>query len=125
MVTPAKKLTGNPGNPGLSSTSQTTSGDRKTSIQDLKNDDDVLKVLYDAERELTGKVSPAESWQPLFDVLAKELKIAAGRTSVSSVPAFFAEHLWRRLNKAPASATAAPSARIEPVPLPFLRRTKN
>ena len=35
----------------------------------------------------------------LADVLATELKIAAGRTTVSSVPAFLAEHLRRRLWK--------------------------
>jgi hypothetical protein len=33
------------------------------------------------------------------EVLATELKIAAGRTTVSSVPAFLAEHLRRRLWK--------------------------
>ncbi|MDQ3802623.1 MAG: hypothetical protein M3416_02050 [Acidobacteriota bacterium] len=38
-------------------------------------------------------------WQELAEVLAAELKIAAGRTTVSSAPAFLAEHLRRRLWK--------------------------
>jgi hypothetical protein len=33
------------------------------------------------------------------EVLATELRIAAGRTTISSVPAFLAEHLRRRLWK--------------------------
>jgi hypothetical protein len=40
-----------------------------------------------------------ERWGELADVLIAELKIAAARTSVSSVPAFLAEHLRRRLWK--------------------------
>jgi hypothetical protein len=52
-------------------------------------------------------------------VLVTELKIAAGRTSVSSVPAFLAEHLRRRLfkkdqkqlAKEEAEATSTPAAR--------------
>jgi hypothetical protein len=58
-----------------------------------------LKALT---KEITGKeLSPAESgrWKELADVLAAELRIAATRTSVSSVPAFLAEHLRRRLWK--------------------------
>ncbi|MBA2731427.1 MAG: hypothetical protein H0U54_00905 [Acidobacteria bacterium] len=58
-----------------------------------------LKTLT---KEITGKeLSPAESdrWRELADVLAAELKIAAARTTVSSVPAFLAEHLRRRLWK--------------------------
>ncbi len=35
----------------------------------------------------------------LAEVLSAELKIAAGRTTVSSAPAFLAEHLRRRLWK--------------------------
>jgi hypothetical protein len=49
---------------------------------------------------LTGKVtSDALKWEDLAEVLITELKIAAGRTTVSSVPAFLAEHLRRRLFK--------------------------
>lgn len=57
-------------------------------------------ALSEAERELTGKnsVNP-EPWGELAKVLITELRIAAGRTTVSSVPAFLAEHLRRRLWK--------------------------
>jgi len=53
-------------------------------------------------KEITGReASPAESerWRELGELLVTELKIAAGRTTVSNVPAFFTEHLRRRLWK--------------------------
>jgi hypothetical protein len=52
--------------------------------------------------EITGKeLSKAEAarWGEVAEVLMTELRIAAGRTTVSSVPAFLAEHLRRRLWK--------------------------
>lgn len=58
-----------------------------------------LKV---AVKEVTGKdatAAEAERWGELADVLVAELKIAAARTNVSSVPSFLAEHLRRRLWK--------------------------
>jgi DNA-binding transcriptional ArsR family regulator len=58
-----------------------------------------LKALT---KEITGKeTAPTDSgrWKELADVLAAELRIAAARTTVSSVPAFLAEHLRRRLWK--------------------------
>ena len=56
--------------------------------------------MTEAERELTGKVSSsAERWDELAELLITELKIAAGRTTVSNVPAFLTEHLRRRLWK--------------------------
>ncbi|HEV2706117.1 MAG TPA: hypothetical protein VGV59_09350 [Pyrinomonadaceae bacterium] len=66
-----------------------------------KNDDDEAapRALREAERELTGKESPAAQWASLFEILATELRIAAARTTVSSAPAFLAEHLRRRLWK--------------------------
>lgn len=52
------------------------------------------------ERELTGKNSAtADQWAELVEVIKAELRIAAARTTVSSVPAFMAEHLRRRLWK--------------------------
>jgi len=63
---------------------------------------DFLADLKRAVREVTGReASPAESakWKEVSDILVTELKIAAGRTTVSSVPAFLAEHLRRRLWK--------------------------
>jgi hypothetical protein len=60
----------------------------------------LLARLIEAERKLTGKVSTSsEKWEELAEVLVSELQIAATRTTVSSVPAFLAEHLRRRLWK--------------------------
>jgi hypothetical protein len=53
-------------------------------------------------RELTGKDpnrAERERYRELAQVLLTELRIAAGRTTVSSVPSFLAEHLRRRLWK--------------------------
>ncbi len=63
---------------------------------------DLVSKLKETAREITGKeTSTAERkrWAELADVLAVELKIAAARTTVSSVPAFLTEHLKRRLWK--------------------------
>jgi hypothetical protein len=51
---------------------------------------------------MTGKKPPASErlgWEELGELLCAELKIAAARTTVSSVPAFITEHLRRRLWK--------------------------
>jgi len=53
-------------------------------------------------KELTGKYptpTERERYRELAQVLLMELRIAAGRTTVSSVPSFLAEHLRRRLWK--------------------------
>ena len=53
-------------------------------------------------KELTGKDPTSverERYRELAQVLLTELRIAAGRTTVSSVPSFLAEHLRRRLWK--------------------------
>jgi hypothetical protein len=84
----------------------TTSEIPKTSFNTKEEniDDDAthpfIKTLQQAERELTGKVTTnSEKWKDLADLLVTELKIAAGRTTVSNVPAFLTEHLRRRLWK--------------------------
>ena len=72
-----------------------------------RSDDDaalagLITSLKQLTKEITGKdLSPTESdrWRELADVLGAELKIAAARTTVSSVPAFLTEHLRRRLWK--------------------------
>ncbi len=72
-----------------------------------ENDDDeafagLVAALKNAAKEITGRElsnAEAERWTELANVLITELKIAAGRTTVSSVPAFLAEHLRRRLWK--------------------------
>lgn len=61
-----------------------------------------VALLKQATKEITGKEPSAaevDRWREVAEVLVTELKIAAGRTSVSSVPAFLAEHLRRRLFK--------------------------
>jgi hypothetical protein len=94
--------------PGLTLDESTVSGDPKTFLKDLRTIDDdaalagLNSVLKAAAHELTNKeLSPAENdhWRELGEVLVAELKIAAARTTVSSVPAFLAEHLRRRLWK--------------------------
>jgi hypothetical protein len=86
-----------------------TSGESKTSFKTNteQSDDDeafagLLAQLKEAARDITGReVSPAEAarWRELGELLVTELKIAAGRTIVSNVPAFLTEHLRRRLWK--------------------------
>jgi hypothetical protein len=85
-----------------------TSGDDKTFIKtNTENDDDeafadFINAFRQAAKEITGReLAAAErhKLKELADVLIIELKIAAGRTTVSSVPAFLAEHLRRRLWK--------------------------
>jgi hypothetical protein len=74
--------------------------------KDINTDDEAFAEFAAAVRktsmEITGKEpSKAEAtrWGELAEVLMTELRIAAGRTTVSSVPAFLAEHLRRRLWK--------------------------
>jgi hypothetical protein len=85
-----------------------TSADLKTSFKTNteKDDDeayaDFVAALKKATKEITGKDSAQSErhrWAELADLLVTELKIAAGRTTVSNVPAFFTEHLRRRLWK--------------------------
>jgi hypothetical protein len=80
----------------------------KTSFKtNTERDDDeafarLLARLKQAVKEVTGRepvATEAERWEQLADLLVTELKIAAGRTNVSSVPAFLTEHLRRRLWK--------------------------
>jgi hypothetical protein len=84
------------------------SGQPKTLIKtNTERDDDeafagFLSAVKKAVKEVTGReTSPSERqrWEELAEVLVTELKIAAGRTTVSSAPAFLAEHLRRRLWK--------------------------
>jgi hypothetical protein len=85
-----------------------TSDDPKTLLKtNTEKDDDeafarFAAVFAQAVRDITGKPphpSEAERWGELAELLATELRIAAGRTTVSSVPAFLTEHLRRRLWK--------------------------
>src|SRR5215207_4943066 len=74
--------------------------------KDINTDDEAFAEFAAAVRktamEITGKEpSKAEAarWGEVAELLMTELRIAAGRTTVSSVPAFLAEHLRRRLWK--------------------------
>lgn len=96
------------GGGGLSVDIEATSGQPKTSFKtNTERDDDEAFAIHNtamkkAVKEITGReltAAEAARWGELADVLVTELKIAAGRTTVSSVPAFLAEHLRRRLWK--------------------------
>jgi hypothetical protein len=81
----------------------------KTLLKDLQTIDDddaalagLIAELKATAKELTGKAlsaSESDRWRELAQVLMAELKIASARTTISSVPAFLAEHLRRRLWK--------------------------
>jgi hypothetical protein len=83
----------------------------KTFIKTERSDDDdeafagMFAALKDAITRVTGK-SPTAGDAPrlkeIGELLAAELQIAASRTTVTSGPAFLAEHLRRRLRKADA-----------------------
>lgn len=99
-----------PGDRGLSAAFTEVSSNPKTSFKtntERSDDDDaalaeMVAALKSATKEITGKelaASDSGRWKELSDVLIAELKIAAARTTVSSVPAFLAEHLRRRLWK--------------------------
>jgi hypothetical protein len=71
-----------------------------------RNDDEAfagfVELMGKTAEEVTGHTPSRverERWLELAEVLSAELKIAAGRTTVSSAPAFLAEHLRRRLWK--------------------------
>jgi hypothetical protein len=79
-----------------------TSSDPKTSFKtntERSDDDEAFRQLFAVAKEITGKEVPAAQWREVIEVLVAELKIAAARTTVSSAPAFLAEHLRRRLWK--------------------------
>jgi hypothetical protein len=114
--------TGWAGLPNLND-SQRLSATDKTSFKtkEGKLDDEALTVfaaaMKKAVRDITGKepsAIEAERWGELADVLVTELKIAAGRTTVSSVPSFLAEHLRRRLWKKDKRQMEAEAAQQKP-----------
>src|SRR5215204_1897271 len=92
---------------GKSIENEATYVEPKTFIKTKINTDDEAFAEFAAAvrktaKEITGKEpSKAEAarWAEVAEVLMTELRIAAGRTNVSSVPAFLAEHLRRRLWK--------------------------
>lgn len=107
QVLPVIPETGSTGST-LSSNESEVSGGPKTSFktEEQKLDDEALAqfaaAMKQATLDVTGKGlthADTQRWGELADMLVTELKIAAGRTTISSVPAFLAEHLRRRLWK--------------------------
>jgi hypothetical protein len=90
-----------------STTSENSKTSFKTNTERSDDDDatalaDLYTALKQASKEITGRdLSPAERtrWRELAELLVTEAKIAAARTTVSSLPAFLTEHLRRRLWK--------------------------
>jgi hypothetical protein len=90
-----------------------------------RNDDeafaDFVELMGKTAEEITGHTSSRaerERWMELAEVLSAELKIAAGRTTVSSAPAFLAEHLRRRLWKKDKRQIEAEAAQPKPADAP-------
>jgi hypothetical protein len=110
-----RRYSGNTGVPEYRSTSAENTqvleskitGQLNTDLKEKRFDDDDAFAAFvnswrKAAREITGREtsrSEKERWGELADVLITELKIAAARTTISSVPAFLSEHLRRRLWK--------------------------
>jgi hypothetical protein len=95
----------------VSAANTETSGTSKTSFKtNTEGTDDeafatLIEKLRTATREVSGKEpskADAERWAEVAELLVTELKVAASRTTVTSAPAFLAEHLRRRLRKADA-----------------------
>lgn len=125
QVLPVLPETGLTGSTSSSSPSS-VSGGPKTSFKTTEQTDDeafanLVSLLQQTAKEVTGHDSPpseAGRWAELAQVLVNELKNASARTTISSVPAFLAEHLRRRLSR-PAAAPPAKSTPVgPPAPLP-------
>lgn len=87
---------------GVSHPDAASSSNPNGGIDDDEAFTEFVSMLRESTREITGRqpsASEAVKWRELAEVLITELRIAAGRTTVSSVPAFLAEHLKRRLWK--------------------------
>lgn len=112
----------------LNLTDSDTSGGPKTSFKTTENktDDeafaDLIALLKQATGEVTGKEPVAaerDHWREVGELLVAELKQGASRTTVSSVPAFLAEHLRRRLTRQPApQRTTKPPTPVQPASPP-------
>jgi hypothetical protein len=79
-----------------SSISSAEADDERFALSELN------KIFSEATLKITGSTprsADRERWAELARVLVSELEIAAGHTTISSVPSFLAEHLRRRLWK--------------------------
>ncbi|HYO63812.1 MAG TPA: hypothetical protein VER08_09295, partial [Pyrinomonadaceae bacterium] len=88
---------------GLGNTIENTGtyGYDKTSFKTNteRDDEEGFAPLFNTAKEIVGREVEPQHWRELAELLAVELKIAAGRTTVSSPAAFLTEHLRRRLWK--------------------------
>jgi hypothetical protein len=94
----------------------------KTDDDDTHTVAEFTKVLVEAARGVVGgdllnTEQERERWKELANLLADELRDAAKRTeSITSVPAFFATHLRRRLSRKAEYTTEAKKTQEPPVP---------
>lgn len=103
---PAPKM-GWAGLPNLDDSERLNIPDKTSFKTNTEKDDDeafaeFIAVVKKATKEITGREpshTEAARWGELAEVLMTELKIAAGRTTISSIPAFLSEHLRRCLWK--------------------------
>jgi|GEM_PF-2054837 len=126
---PDSGIAGIPNSGILLNTVNTTDGDPATggssSNSSGRNDDEAfagfVELMGRTAEEITGHApsrAEKERWMELAEVLSAELKIAAGRTTVSSAPAFLAEHLRRRLWKKDKRQIEAEAAQPKPADAP-------
>jgi hypothetical protein len=95
------------GDRGLSASNSSVSGESKTFFNTNTEIDDeafagFTRLVRETAKQITGReLSNLEQdkWRELAELLMTELRIAAARTTISSVPAFLTEHLRRRLWK--------------------------
>lgn len=116
------------GIPGIPKVGTVINKEEVLSSQSTKTDDEafagLIALLRQATGEVTGKEPSAaerERWTEVGELLVAELKQGATRTTVSSVPAFLAEHLRRRLSRQPTpqpSPKPPASAVSKPAPEP-------
>lgn len=109
----------------VNTTDEDSSAGGSSSNRSGENDDeafaDFVELMRRTAEEITGRTSSGadrERWLELAEVLSAELRMAAGRTTVSSVPAFLAEHLRRRLWKKDKRQMEAEAAQQRPAESP-------
>lgn len=100
------------------------SGPSNTSFKtDIRNDDEadeafagLIKIFRETVHRITGQaptIAECDRWAELGEVLAAELNKAAARTeTISSLPAFFTEHLRRRFNQAERKGKSVPGEKL-------------
>ncbi len=109
----------------VNTTDVDTSAGGSSSNRSGRSDDEAfagfVELMGRTSEEVTGRTpshAERERWLELAEVLSAELKIAAGRTTVSNVPSFLAEHLRRRLWKKDKRQMEAEAAQQQPADAP-------